>query len=118
MLERINEAPDSGLLYALYTDRVVFEQYTSVPAIETEKLLELHLFDSVKEYRFIKSRLSGGMECVVSDEIKRNTEGIVDVYTEDIYVEMGNHEKIKVVNYLSFDENGMLSIDDYRLEEV
>lgn len=53
-------APEQGMMYALYIDRVVYRHYKREQLESKEQLmkdlLELHLFDSKKEYRYIKSK--------------------------------------------------------------
>ena len=48
------QTPEQGMMYALYTDRVVYESYSknSLPSEEEIKkdLLELHLFDACLLY--------------------------------------------------------------------
>ena len=64
------QTPEQGMMYALYTDRVVYESYSknSLPSEEEIKkdLLELHLFDAVGEYRYIKTR-KGEIESFIND---------------------------------------------------
>ena len=50
------KAPERGMLYALYTDRMEYRPYEREDLLLKEKdlqknLLELHLFDEKKEYR-------------------------------------------------------------------
>ena len=49
------KAPERGMLYALYTDRMEYRPYEreDLPLKEElqKNLLELHLFDEKKEYR-------------------------------------------------------------------
>ena len=75
----INLAPEKGIMYALYIDRMVFQEYTKDQLLKDayleDKLLEIHLFDENKEYRYIKSRLKE-IECVIDDSIEH----------EDVYV--------------------------------
>lgn len=122
------KAPERGMLYALYTDRMEYRPYEreDLPLKEElqKNLLELHLFDEKKEYRFIKKRkrkteIEEEIEVVVSDEEK----GYDDLYIERIFTQKDEKEKnhascIEVVNYLSYDENNLLKIKNYRLKEV
>ena len=44
----LTKAPEKGLMYATYIDKMIFEPYCRdelTEAISEEKLLELHLFD-------------------------------------------------------------------------
>ena len=117
------KAPERGMLYALYTDRMEYRPYEREDLLLKEKdlqknLLELHLFDEKKEYRFIKKR-KGELEVVVCDERKDYD----DLYIENIFTQEDEKEKnhascIEVVNYLVYDENDLLKIKNYRLKEV
>lgn len=117
------KAPERGMLYALYTDRMEYRPYEREDLLLKEKdlqknLLELHLFDEKKEYRFIKKR-KGELEVVVCDERKNYD----DLYIEKIFTQKDEKEKnhascIEVVNYLVYDENDLLKIKNYRLKEV
>ncbi len=118
------KAPTKGMIYALYTDRVVYEQYEKekLPSEDVlkENLLELHLFDDMKEYRYIKKR-NGIVEVCVEDQMIPYD----DIYTERIFT-MGKNEEavgesescIEVVNYIIYDENDLITIPNYRLKEV
>lgn len=117
------KAPEHGMLYALYTDRMEYRPYERENLLLKEKdlqknLLELHLFDEKKEYRFIKKR-KGETEIVVSED----EQDYDDLYTERIFTQEDEKEKnhascIEVVNYLVYDENDLLKIKNYRLKEV
>ena len=117
------KAPERGMLYAHYTDRMEYRPYEREDLLLKEKdlqknLLELHLFDEKKEYRFIKKR-KGELEVVVCDERKDYD----DLYIEKIFTQEDEKEKnhascIEVVNYLVYDENDLLKIKNYRLKEV
>lgn len=118
------QAPTKGRIYALYTDRVVYEQYEKekLPSEDVlkENLLELHLFDDMKEYRYIKKR-NGIVEVCVEDQMIPHD----DIYKERIFT-MGKNEEtvgesescVEVVNYIIYDENDLITIPNYRLKEV
>mgnify|MGYP004547270015 FL=1 len=122
-------APEQGIMYALYIDRVVYRTYKREQlemAEQLEKdLLELHLFDSTREYRYIRKR-KGDIEVCIDD----TTVTYDDSYTERIYTlnegmetlehASGQVEKgrIEVVNYITYDENDLMNITNYRLKEV
>ena len=85
-----------------------------------KQLLELHLFDDTTEYRIIRSE-HGEIEIVISDENMPHD----DIYCEKIYTLKENDEQseeqdscVEVVNYLTYDENDLLLIRNYRLKEV
>ncbi len=119
----LDNAPDKGTMYALYVDRVVFKAYSKDELLNDlyleDKLLELHLFDESKEYRYINAR-NDSIETVVSDDFNHD-----DVYVEKIYVQAKVDEEtskdskcIEVVNYIKYDENDLLNICNYRLKEM
>lgn len=107
-------APQQGIMYALYTDRVEYKKYNLQELSEeslAENLLELHLFNETEEYRYVKTR-RGEMETRISDEAVPYE----DCYTERIFD--WDKGKVEVVNYITYDENDLMRIDNYRLKEV
>lgn len=110
----LTSIPERGTLYALYRDKVKYEKYSR------KELLELHLFNDTREYRYIKTR-SGEIETLISDETVEHE----DIYTEKI-VTLGNKKEkpdkdsglVEVVNYITYDENDLMRIENYRLKEV
>ena len=118
----LDKAPNMGTMYALYVDRVVYKSYSkdellNDPYLE-DKLLELHLFDKDKEYRYINAR-NKPIETVVSKSVSK------DDYVEKVYVQTKADEEtnkdskcIEVVNYIEYDENDLLNIYNYRLKEI
>ena len=117
------KAPERGMLYALYTDRMEYRPYEREDLLLKEKdlqknLLELHLFDEKKEYRFIKKR-KGELEVVVCDERKDYDDHYIEkIFTQEDEKEKNHASCIEVVNYLVYDENDLLKIKNYRLKEV
>lgn len=118
-LEKIKEeAPKNGIVYALYSDRaVVFKKYNSLSEIdyESDSLLELHLFNAKKEYRYVKAK-NKQIEVVIDDSIDH-----ADKYEEEIEVDENMNSvirKIKAVNYIDYTEDDLLTIKNYRLQEV
>lgn len=115
--------PERGMKYALYKDKVVYEAYNGLPD-ESEfqdNLIEMHLFDEEKEYRYV--RLSGGkvIEKLISDESElgkniSSEKKAEYTYTEKIYTTGEN--VVKVVNYISYDKNDIMMINNYRLQGV
>ena len=122
-------APEKGMMYALYTDRVVYKKYTkeNLPSAQEllHNLLELHLFDDIKEYRYIKKR-SGELEVIIEDKdmIPEGEDRDMYCYTERIFTREPDTEaeggiwQIDVVNYLSYNEDDLMTIPGYRLKEV
>ena len=119
----LDNAPDKGIMYALYVDRVVFKAYCKDELLNDlyleDKLLELHLFDKNKEYRYINAR-NNSIETEVCDDVDHD-----DVYVEKVYVQAKSDEEttrdskcVEVVNYIKYDENDLLNICNYRLKEL
>ena len=119
----INLAPEKGIMYALYIDRMVFQEYTKDQLLKDayleDKLLEMHLFDENKEYRYIKSRLKD-IECAIDDSIEH-----YDIYVESTYIQSNLDEevtsssnRVNVVNYIQYNDEDLLTITNYRLQEV
>ena len=108
-----DKAPGAGICYALYSDKgVIFEKYTLPIDVDEMHLLELHLFDEEKELRVIRTETKGLIECLITDtECKHD-----DIYEEQVFTE--KNIPIKIVNYITYNENDTLNIDNYRLKEV
>ena len=118
------KAPKQGTMYAIYIGKVVYEPYTREQLLEKENLevnlLELHLFDKEKEYRYIKKR-KGYIETEISDKtVERDDKYAAIIFTLKKNQEKPdeNHGQVKVINYIKYDENDLLTIQDYRLAEV
>ena len=116
--------PEQGIMYALYVDRVVYQKYSRDKLLQNKnlqnKLLELHLFDETKEYRYIKAR-NGEIETVISDDTVEHQ----DQYTERIFTLADKKEnpdensgRIEVINYITYDEDDLMIIKNYTLKEV
>lgn len=122
-------APSSGQMLIYTRKGVLFKGYHSIDEAERavldfcegKDILEVHLFDSEKEYRALAStssrakKSSGVIEYTASFPYKKST-----VFIEEQQLEMnhGSDRKIStisVLNHISFDENGMASVDDYRM---
>lgn len=118
----LNKAPERGTLYAVFVEEIVYEKYSSKEEVKERlghgELLELHMFDKNQEYRYLKTQSGGEIERVISDQ----TVSYEDIYEEKIYVEdtyaQKAGKKVGVVNYIQYDENDLLLINDYRLKEV
>ena len=111
-----DEVPKDGYVYACFREKVLFQKRD----LELDKyilnnqamLLELHIFDAQQEYRLIRCETGDFIEAVVNDE-----EAGVEKKVEIVQVEGGFAsvmECLKVVNYIDYDNNGMLSISNYR----
>ena len=124
-LKHIKEAPEAGTILAYTRKQVIFNIYTSLNEVEQllgeEELLELHLFDEVKEYRSIMSvslRFPDGYVETVETKDSVPEDGD-SVYSEEVLLERkyrkNGLQKLKVLNHVAYDEQGMTYIDTYRL---
>lgn len=122
-MNKLDFAPEKGKIYALYRDRVVFDDYTKSQflnsLIDEDNLLELHLFDDKKEYRYIHTS-SRNIEVVIDDSVEHD-----DFYLETVYVQElcddsaeNSRYKVQIVNYIQYDKDDLLNISNYRLKEV
>ena len=126
-------------------DNIKNDILSKVDSKSNNELLEVHLFDNEKEYRAIKTTshriyqnsAKDAIECVVSDdeveiEVKAQAKkikneddkkeddesNVVDIYTEDILLDNDFNtimDKITVINYIIYDNNGMAEMYNYRL---
>ena len=130
-LEQIGQAPKQGCLLIYTRKEVIFEKYDCtgtdikeyiVPKVDT--ILELHLFDAGREYRAVQSTAhrtypgsaKGTAECVVTKEESQKDD--IDEYVEDILLEKKFKQvgsRIRVINYMKYDDNGMAEMYNYRL---
>ena len=122
------DAPSCGCFLAYTRDKLLFQQYAALEEVQEvltgKELLELHLFDSDKEYRAVKTASkrypTGVIETVVCACADKKQEEMQ--YCETVWVEPGLRrdavEKVRVINEVSYDEIGMLTIINYRLAMV
>ena len=121
------DVPEQGMVYAIYTDEVKYEKYNrsdlNEKEILRENLLELHLFDEEVEYRYVKMRERQKEDrfILISDETVSHEKS----YSEKIYTLKPGQEKtdknsgfVEVISYITYDENDLMRIDNYRLKEV
>lgn len=123
-----DKIPASGYVLAYFRMGIVFEPYEKADEgieapgwkehmeREDDPLFELHLFNDQKEYRFFQKQDGEYDEFEVSENDR--PEGI---YVEDMCVEKRYADvlgKIRVVNYITYTQDGMLEITNYRLSPV
>lgn len=125
-LELFNSAPAQGYMLAYFRKKILFEKYVDIAKVKIfleneemtkEELLELHLFDSEKEYRCVSTRSKrfpkGIIEHVSDFEFYEGTES---VFAETVLLE-NETGTLTVLNHIDYnDENGMAIVDDYRLK--
>ncbi len=112
-------APEDGMMYAVYKDRVEYKRYNlaglqSNPHIE-DGLLELHLFDENSEYRVVKSSRGEIESCINDDGVSHEEKYIERVYTQSKF---NTPDQVEVINYITYDDNDIAMINNYRLREV
>ncbi|HAT88288.1 MAG TPA: hypothetical protein DCS73_00735 [Roseburia sp.] len=130
----LSKAPEHGMMYALYTGEVIYRPYdrNQLPSEEEiqDGLLELHLFDECREYRFIRAAAENIELCVDDETISYHDMDEKNIYA-DTYIEgqiitlkkgqeMPDKDKdyVEIVNYISYDDNDLMTINNYRLKEV
>ena len=115
------DAPKKGWCLLYTRNEVYFEAYDVVDDVKgkigQEDILELHLFDEKREYRALSSssrRFSSGVieTCVIEAE-----ESCEDVFVTRVALEKKYGKDIQVINRLTYDDNGSLSISNYRLSK-
>jgi len=127
------KAPTQGQMLIYTSNRVLYEFYDNLEAIETdekiknENVLEIHLFDDRKEFRAVNTESkrfeNGFIDCVISskeapdpDEEQSNGIDILHTYIEKMFVDANSKKKINVINCIKYDENtGMSYINNYRI---
>lgn len=116
---KISQAPRRGKLLAYTPKNVIFENYSSLSEAEdllsNQDLLEVHLFDSISEYRAIASESSraslGFIDCIVSDAVEADAVQ----YRESMFVSLEGSETLNTVNYLhTQDGTGVMYVSNYR----
>ena len=123
-LKKMEDAPQKGTVLAYFQSKIMMEPYADRLALKNalmeeersgEELLEMHLFDETKENRCIRSesrRFPDGVIEYVSDFSHQDMD---NVFAETVLLENGDG-KMTVWNHIRYDEqNGMASLDDYRL---
>lgn len=113
------KAPKGGYALAYFRQEVLFQKLEPGVILQIsenqEMLLELHVFDNEREYRLMRCGTGEFIEAVVSDE------NGLEKKEETVKVESrfeGLMQYLRIVNYIDYDENGMLSIRNYRFAPV
>lgn len=122
VLEQIDlkKVPDEGYLLAYFRSELVFFYQSGIRELLEKKgldhLLELHVFDEKEEYRLLRTGKGKWIEVIVSDEKVQKEKKVECVKLEKEYE--GVMKYLNVINYIDYDENGMISINQYRLAPV
>lgn len=128
-IEDVCKAPDRGVFLAYTREQVLFLPYEKkeevVSRLDGEELLELHMFDNRKEYRMLESKgaryAKGAEKGVICAEVELTELGEEEVFCEEVLLEKGGAfvgnkiDSIRVLNRVSYDENGMATIVNYQL---
>ena len=135
-LKKIAEAPASGQMLIYTRLKVVFAPYKNLKdvqeVIESEEVLEMHLFDTDKEYRCIATESKRYVAGFIEHIADFKADEAESVYKETVLLEdgcrlggeSGSDNKLTVLNHISYgdtdsdgakNQNGMAIIDDYRL---
>lgn len=133
-LKQINSAPPAGHVLAYFRKSgLFFERYDVLePMIaklndkmtkpENNMLLELHMFNESMEYRCVtteaKSRTSDYIEYLATFEEEEDSvyAEVVELDDKVVKLEKQITGRLVVLNHITYQENGMAVIDDYRLQ--
>ena len=122
------DAPKDGYVLACFRQEVLFQRFDSSDSGLKERisgqqdtLLELHVFDTDQEYRLIRCESGDYIETVVSDEGELVKKAETEIKTETVRLESRYDtmmQYLQIVNYIHYNENGMLYVYNYRLAPV
>ena len=123
VLEQIElqKVPDEGYMLACFrSDKLVFIYQSGIQQFLEQKglenLLELHVFDEKEEYRLLRTGTGKWIEITVSDKEVQKEKKVECVKVEKKYKTTMKY--LNVINYIDYDKNGMISINQYRLAPV
>ena len=119
-------APSHGQMLIYTRDKVFFQSYSTIDEVENavgecSDILELHLFDSTKEYRALSStsyraKSSAGIIEYIADFPYAEANVFAENQMLEMSADFGNPGGIiRVLNHISYDESGMAAVDDYRM---
>ena len=116
-------APEKGQVLAYFRDEVLFQGYDSINSVKDlckgKVLLEIHLFNADKEYRAVSS--TGNVGSKTGGTIEYTADFAYNpssVFIEKMALDMdpGTTDRVvTVLNHLTYDQDGMASVDDYRM---
>lgn len=114
-LKKTNNAPSQGRMLLYLRSEVKFQEYSSISEVKEiigdQEILELHLFNTYKEYRTIASespRFPDGFIEWISDFSEK------ECFLDQVVID-DSGKPMTIVNHISYDDKGMAHIDDYRL---
>ena len=80
---------------------------------EKDELLELHMLDENVEFHAVKSRSQ--KKYIPNDILNNDNQEKIE---EVVLLEQKSPNKVRVVNYLAYDEYGMAKIAGYQLRRI
>lgn len=144
-IEQKENIPVKGYIIAYTRKKVIFQKFGSIEELDklfglkedavkqemedslSDEILEIHLFDGKREYRAISSDSKRDIVtkdlCAIEHLADFDIENKDEVYEEKIMIEPVfkkpengiTNDFIIVYNHISYDEQGMAKVDDYRL---
>ncbi|MGN0643069.1 MAG: CRISPR-associated protein Csx19 [Huintestinicola sp.] len=124
----ISEKMGSGIMILMYTDR--FECCGFKHIDDTAHLLEARIFTENAELKIMRPTMADGFSYRLIDDSKGNNDFIDEIQLLDIAASEGceytasgggkytlpleNAAKIRIRNYISYDEQGIAQITDFR----
>lgn len=123
-LKEITKAPLKGHVLAYFRQGILFEEYQDRDVLSGrleereqngDEILELHLFDSQKEYRCISTRSKRYPDGFIEHVAEFKDDEELSVFKEQVSLEKGKG-MLRVLNYIEYrEDNGMAMVTDYRL---
>lgn len=121
MVINFDKAPKEGLVLAYFRNCVKFQIYKDnqlekdgkILGEDKDELLELHMFDENVEFRAVKSRSQ--KKYIPNDILNNDNQEKIE---EVVLLEQKSPNKVRVVNYLAYDEYGMAKIAGYQLRRI
>ena len=126
----LKDAPKNGVVLAYTREKIVLDKYDSIAEVQNllgaAEILEIHLFDKEREYRAVRSvskrwftnddKKEGIIETTVIGSDKDDTY-VVDTVLDTAYRSKLEGGRLKIVNLISYNDDGAAMIDNYRLTE-
>lgn len=120
-----SKAPQDGYVLACLRQGVWFQKLNDAmqeQIVEQQgSLLELHVFNSEMEYRLLRCETGEFIEAVVADGEEDDKKVEIVKTIERSANDMGKSgfynppPYLQIVNYIRYDKEGMLSVNNYRL---
>lgn len=128
--EITEKAPKEGQYLAYTREAVFFKTYEELEDVKTDlsgkELLELHLFDDDEEFRFLLTTAHKSKNAFLTKVITNKDipdENATNCFAEEVILDLNDTDethnmttRLWILNHVSYDENGMAYIDNYRLK--